>query len=236
MMNKLRIKCAELGIEIRYTSDGIKNKCARYVGDFADPDIIVAPDSRHIRTAKRFIPAENAEELEFAAILCALHEKLIERTACVFHAAVVSVDGNGYAFAAKSGIGKTTHIELWKKKLGDRCKIVNGDKPIITFKDGRAYASGSPWCGKEGYSENITVPLKGICFLERAETPSIRRIFSGEITDRLFYQLSVPAPSTGLTAKALKTADMLIKSVDFYLLSCNISDAAAEIAYREMSK
>ncbi len=235
-MNVFRIKCAGIVIEIRCVSDGIKDRCARYIGDFSEPDIIVTPESRHIRTAEKFMPRENREEIEFAAVFCALHEKLLERTACVFHAAVVSVDGEGYAFAAQSGVGKTTHVELWKKKFGNRCKVVNGDKPIITFKDGRAYASGSPWCGKEGYSENVSVPLKGICFLERAETPSIKKLSDDEVIDRLFYQFSLPKPSTGLMAKGLEIANMLIGSADFYLLRCDISDEAAELAYKEMSK
>lgn len=235
-MTSFQIECANMVIEIQCSHDGIRRRCAKYLTHADRSDIVVAPNDGHIRTAKKFMPHDSAEEVEFAAILCALHEKLLERTACTMHAAVISVDGAGYAFAAQSGVGKTTHIRLWKKHFGERCTIVNGDKPILSFQNEKVYAGGSPWCGKEGYSENGTVPLRGICFLERAQTPSIRKLSDNEIIDRLFYQLSVPEPSTGLTLQCLKIANMLIRYVPFYLLQCDISDEAVKIAYEEMSK
>ena len=47
------------------------------------------------------------------------------------HGAVIEYEGNGYMFSADSGTGKTTHILLWRKFLGDKVKIVNGDKPFL---------------------------------------------------------------------------------------------------------
>ncbi len=235
-MNTFQIKCANIIIEIRCFGDSIKERCAKYLINSPKSDIIVSPGADHFNTAKKLMPNDSEEDIEFAAILCDLHEKLIERMACSMHAAVISADGSGYAFAAQSGVGKTTHIKLWKKIFKDRCEIINGDKPILTFDDKNVYASGSPWCGKEGFSKNTTVPLKAVCFLERAEIPSIRRLSSSEIIDRLFYQLSIPHKDAGLTSKCLKIAHMLMESVPFYLLRCNISDEAVKIAYEEMNK
>ncbi len=235
-MHIFQIQCANIIIEVRCFHENIRNKCAKYLTQTAESDIIVIPHNGHFQIVKKFMPNDSPEEIEFAAILCALHEKLTERMACSMHAAVVSVDGVGYAFAAQSGVGKTTHINLWKKRFGDRCEIINGDKPILTFDNKKVYASGSPWCGKEGFSQNTTVPLKAICFLERAKVSSIRQLSSNEIIDRLFYQLSIPNPNTGLTLKGLKIANALIQNIPFYLLQCNISDEAVKIAYEEMNK
>lgn len=235
-MNIFQIKCAGFVIEIRCLHDEIKKKCEKYITYSEKSDIVVIPEKEHFMTAKRFLGNESSEEIEFAAILCSLHEKLIEKGACCIHAAVAAVDKEGYAFAAQSGVGKTTHIRLWKEKFKDRCDIINGDKPIITFDDSGAYASGSPWCGKEGYSENTAVHIKGICFLERAEEVSIRRLSDNEVIDRLFYQFSVPVSGTGLRIKGLAVANKLIKSTNFYLLRCNVSEEAVDAAYKEMSK
>lgn len=235
-MTTFQIQCANIIIEIRCFNESIKDRCAKYLINSSKSDIIVSPNIGHFNTAKKFMANDNVEDIEFAAILCDLHEKLIERMACSMHAAVISVDGLGYAFAAQSGVGKTTHINLWKKRFGDRCEIVNGDKPILTFDNKNVFASGSPWCGKEGFSKNITVPLKAICFLERAEVSKIRLLSSNEIIDRLFYQLSIPKQNTGLTSKCLKIANALIQNIPFYLLQCNISDEAVKIAYEEMNK
>lgn len=235
-MNIFQIKCAGFVIEIRCFHDGIKKKCEKYVTYSEKSDIVVIPENEHFMVAKRFLGNESSEEIEFAAILCSLNEKLIEKGACCIHAAVVAVDKEGYAFAAQSGVGKTTHIRLWMEKFKERCAVINGDKPIITFDNNGAYASGSPWCGKEGYSANTAVHIKGICFLERAEKVSIRSLSDNEVIDRLFYQLSVPGSGTGLTSKGLAVANNLIKSTNFYLLRCNISEEAVDVAYKEMSK
>ena len=44
-----------------------------------------------------------------------------------------------YLFCGSSGTGKTTHMLLWQKMLGDRFKFINGDKPIIRFIDNVPY-------------------------------------------------------------------------------------------------
>lgn len=235
-MNVFQIKCADFVIEINCIHDGIKKRCEKYLTESSTSDIVLSPEKRHFDTARKFMPNDTPEEVEFAAIFCLLHEKLTEKHACCIHAAVISVDGEGYAFSAKSGVGKTTHVNLWKKLLRERCEIINGDKPILTLSGGKALASGSPWCGKEGWSKNATVPLKAVCFLERSEKPSIRKLTSGEIIDRLFYQLSLPPKGGEPLQKCLQTANLLIKAVPFYLLKCDISEEAAKIAYEEMSK
>lgn len=235
-MSVFQIKCADFVIEINCACDGIKQRCEKYLTKKQAPDIVVAPSCGHFDTARKFMPGDTEEEIEFAAILCALHDKLLEKNAFVFHAAVISINGEGYAFSAQSGVGKTTHILLQKKIRGENCTIVNGDKPIITFKDGKFWASGSPWCGKEDFSENITVPIKAICFLERSEKNKAESLPSDKVIDRLFYQMSIPAKNAGLKLKCIQIADQLIKCVPFYLLKCNISEEAARLGYEEMSK
>lgn len=231
-----QIKCADFVIEINCTHSGIKKRCEKYLVDGQTPDIVLSPNCGHFDTARKFMPYDSEEEIEFAAVFCALSEELLKKDACVIHSAVIEADGVGYAFAAKSGVGKTTHVNLWKNIFGSRCKIINGDKPILTFRDGNVWASGSPWCGKENFSENKSVRLKAICFLERSAEVKIVKLSSDEVIDRLFYQLSVPSKNAGLKAKCLETANNLIKSVPFYLLECDISEKAARIAYEEMSK
>ena len=65
----------------------------------------------------------------------AFAEQLPHYNAFVLHSATFDVSGVGVAFAAHSGTGKTTHMMLWQKLLGERMTIVNGDKPIVRFFD-----------------------------------------------------------------------------------------------------
>lgn len=100
---------------------------------------------------------------------------VLDYDAAVFHAALISFDGQGVAFAAPSGTGKTTHIKLWQRLYGDRVEIINGDKPLFTLRSGRFFASGMPWCGKENWGCNKTVPLKAICFIDARNTIRFHR-------------------------------------------------------------
>ena len=217
------------------SNNNLKNRFNKYLTEKKEVDFCVTANRQHFRVAKGFMPGEPEEEIEFAAILCAIHEELLKRGAATIHAAAVEVDGRAYAFSGESGVGKSTQVALLKQLLKGRLAVINGDKPIITFEGEKAYVSGSPWCGKEGESENKTVPLCSFCFLERAEAPEIRKLSDGEVIERLFRQFSVPADKE-LMQSALSIADKLIKSTDFYLLKCTNDIKCAELAFKEMSK
>ena len=67
----------------------------------------------------------------------ALYRKIAERLpfydAVVFHGAVIAYKGCAYAFTARSGVGKTTHIRLWLERFGDAVHILNGDSLAEKF-------------------------------------------------------------------------------------------------------
>ena len=154
--------------------------------------------------------------------------------AYLFHSVIIEYEGKGYAFAAKSGTGKSTHAMLWKKKFGEKVHIVNGDKPILRFQENKLIAYGTPWCGKEGWSENTSVPLKGICFLERAPKNSIQRITPQEATTRMFHQILSPDNMESLDA-LFPLLDQTVTKIPCYVLQCNISEEAAWVAYTGMN-
>lgn len=77
------------------------------------------------------------EYLESAVISESIADEVFNYNAAVFHAALISFDGRGVAFAAPSGTGKSTHIRLWRRLFGSRVECINGDKPLLLFRDGR---------------------------------------------------------------------------------------------------
>ncbi len=156
-----------------------------------------------------------------------------EHGAYLFHSAVIEYGGDGFAFAAKSGTGKSTHISLWAKHFGKDVHIVNGDKPILRFDGARLYAYGTPWCGKEGWQRNVRVPLKAICFIERSEQNHIKRIGADEAVMRVFHQILTPADLESADA-LFPLLDRTLREVPCYLLGCNISEDAACVAYNGM--
>lgn len=146
--------------------------------------------------------------------------KMLEYEAFLMHAAVISVDGEGLAFAAKSGTGKTTRVRLWTEAFGDRANVINGDKPILRFINGEFVAFGTPWKGKENLGSNGSVPLKAICFLERSEDVSIRRIYGKDIMERLFHQLLVPHKKENFD-KFSVLINKLLEMTPCFLMKCN---------------
>ena len=109
-----------------------------------------------------------AGEAESALLYRKICERLPDYDAFVFHAAVVRLNGRAYAFSARRGVGKTTHVVLWQSVFPKMAEILNGDKPILRMQEGRFWAFGTPWCGKEGNQINTGSPVSAICFLEQA--------------------------------------------------------------------
>ncbi len=151
----------------------------------------------------------------------------------LMHAAILEYEGEGFAFLGRSGAGKSTHTSLWLKHL-DGSRIVNGDKPILSF-DGETFtAYGTPWMGKERRGCNASVPLKGLCFIEQATENSIRKLSLSETTMRLFTQLLLPSDEAN-AAKTLEIADELVRRIPAYVLSCDISEEAVKTSYEALA-
>ena len=163
--------------------------------------------------------------LESTVIHRLIAEQLWRFDAFVFHGSVLSVDGLGYAFTARSGTGKTTHTRLWCEYFGDRAHYVNGDKPAIRFIDGKPYAYGTPWRGKEGYGENISVPLSGIAYLGRGEENSAEAVSFDDVSSILLSQIYIPR-SPLAAARTLALAGRLASGVKHIALRCNMDKDA----------
>ncbi len=170
------------------------------------------------------------ESLEIYRIIC---RKILEYDAMLMHCAAICVDGEAYLFTAVSGTGKTTHISLWMEKFGDRCFVVNGDKPILRQVDGKFYACGTPWRGKENFGTNLNVPIKAVCILERGEKNEIEKIPAHEAISTVITQ-TLRTNDMYEMEKMLTLSDKLLTSVPFYRLKCNMEKEAADVSYEGM--
>lgn len=180
--------------------------------------------------------SENKSSLPYCESNCVYRQislELLKYHTMLMHSAVISCDGRGYAFCAKSGTGKSTHIALWKKVLGEHVTIVNGDKPLIR-QTSEFTAYGTPWCGKEGWGSRTSVSLNAICFIVRGTQNSIRKMDESEIIQKLFHQLLIPETEELLTAE-MDMVDSLIQQIPFYELTCNISEEAVWTAYQALN-
>lgn len=173
--------------------------------------------------------------LETIVVQRKISEFLFDHDVLLFHGSVIAVDGEAYLFTAKSGTGKSTHTRLWREMLGDRAVMVNDDKPFLQIEGDKVYAHGSPWNGKHHLGENISVPLKAICILERGVTNQIREIKPAEALMMLMQQSSRPGNRNKMP-KYMDMIDKLTQRVAFYRLQCNMDPEAAQIAWAAMGR
>ncbi len=153
--------------------------------------------------------------------------------AFMLHASVISVENEGYGFFGLSGAGKSTHTRLWTELLGERARIVNGDKPVIRFENGRPVAYGTPWCGKELWNKNEGVELKALCRIVKSKENRIRSISKDEAVRTLMGQVIIPEDMQS-AALTLEMLDSLIGGVRIYELCCDVSLDAARLSFETM--
>ncbi len=162
----------------------------------------------------------------------------ITNNAFLLHASLIDVNGTGVAFCAPSGTGKTTHTLLWQNLLGDDMAIVNGDKPIIRIFENEEFpiGYGTAWNGKEGLGNRSSVPIKHICFIERAEINSCEKVEPSAVLELFFKQIFIPRRDKVLVSKTLKLLDLFLKNVTVWKIRCNTDIDAARVAYNTIFK
>jgi len=156
-------------------------------------------------------------------------ELLTRHSGMYIHGAAVLYKGKAWLFTAPSGTGKSTHVALWKKLLGDEAVILNGDKPFLRWLDGRAVVFGSPWRGKEGWGENRSAPLGGIFILRRGQTDRVEQIEDLDALNELLAATIYPEDAC-TTEKLLELLGCILESVPVRALYCTPTISAARRA------
>ena len=230
-----KYEMAGLVIEINVSHGLTRRLCEPYkTEESRRADIAVTVTKEDIEKERSGEPGFSDGYYEFIHVYRRICERLPEFDGMLLHSVAVAVDGKAYLFSAVSGTGKTTHAEQWKKLLGEKVTVINGDKPIIRRIDGVFYACGTPWAGKEGENAPVNVPIAGICKLTRAAENSIRPMEPGEILPLILNQTMRLSDPDGMD-RLLSLIDGLVRSTPCWLLGCNISVEAAEVSYRAMS-
>lgn len=228
------IELAEKRIQIDNQYPFVERQCRElgYAVDGETADFAVRVSEEEI-AAEQQQGAHSPGYCESVCVYRKICEKMPEYGIFILHSAVVEVDGRAYAFAAKSGVGKSTHLSLWLKTIPG-ARVLNGDKPLYRLeKDGSLTVFGTPWQGKENWGYNGKAKLAAICFLERGETNRIRQATEDEIISRVIHQLLLRGPRQTVEQQ-LVLMNSLINAVPYYILQCNISEEAATLCYQTM--
>ena len=174
-----------------------------------------------------------AYDAEVQVIFQRLSEALVPFGAFLFHGAAIAVGRDGFIFTGNSGIGKSTHMLRWLRRCPD-AEAVNGDKPFIVA-GAQPLVCGTPWGGKEGITSTLTVPLRAIVLLERAEENRIRQVPLAGIFPMLCQQIYRP-DDADITRQTLRLLKSLDGAVSFWRFECNnFRDDCFPTAYRALT-
>ncbi len=230
------VKLANYCLELNSESSLLKDFFKDYLIDDANPDFTISWSEEDLD--KEMIEADmdfSRDYIETLVILRKISEILPQKGGILFHGASISYKDHAYLFAAPSGTGKSTHIRLWRKYLGQDVGIVNGDKPFITFNTNEPLIHGTPWAGKERWQKNCSFPLAAICFIKRGTSNTIRKTSILESLPLLLRQIYMPQDAAS-AEQTLALIDLLIKKVPLYLLECDMSEDAVQCSFEELTK
>ena len=234
-MINFKIKIADIIININAFNESTKKYCEDFLSN-EDSDFTITmsredlENEKHINEDGKVYASE-----EISALYRRIADLFIERNIVVFHGSSFKVGNYAFIVTARSGIGKSTHVGLLKKLLGDELTYINDDKPLLEVNDNALMLYSSPWNGKERRGNDIKAPLKAVIFLNRGNNTYQQLTNNQETYFRLLSQIYLPKDKTK-REKALKLIDVLLKRVNFYEINVNTDISSAVMTYERIIK
>ncbi len=230
------IGIAGRAVQVTPLFESTRYYCEKYLTD-QTPDLCLTVTREDLAREQAALREEARQEglrprtfqdpfLERSVIQRKTAQGLLNRDILLLHGSAVALDGQGYLFTAHCGTGKSTHTRLWRQCYPDRTVMINDDKPFLRLDGQQVLICGSPWSGKHGLDTNITVPLAGICILERGQTDRIWPISPEEALPMLEAQA---VPGSGALVRELS------RRVPLWRMACTRDIRAAQIASGAMA-
>ena len=224
-------KIAELTTEVP-AAGGMAPRCAGYLTEEdSAPQIII----RQELYCPESWPGLDPVLLEYMESGVQFYWQLLRYNGLVLHASAAALGGRAYLFSGPCGRGKSTHTRLWQQTFGEAVQVFNDDKPALRRLDGRWYAYGTPWCGKDGINLNQKWPLGGICFLEKSQENRIRRLSAAEALPLILAQTTYRLQPHSMEL-LLTSLDSLLREIPVFLQENRPEEAAARLSFETMRR
>ena len=104
------------------------------------------------------------------------------------HACGIDDGGRGYLFAGNSTHGKSTMAQIWQ----DHATILNDDRIVLRWREGRFWMYGTPWHGDYTGVSPTGLPLEKLFFLRHATDNQLRQVDGTEAASMLLARSFLP--------------------------------------------
>ncbi|HAQ56341.1 MAG TPA: hypothetical protein DCR44_02900 [Acholeplasmatales bacterium] len=175
---------------------------------------------------------ERLAEIEYIATGIVFFDIAANEGLLPLHASAIAHKGEAILFSAPSKTGKSTHANLWKLFAED-VRIINDDKPVISFKDDVLTVHGTPWAGKFVENDNVSRPLKAIVFLKQDKVPHIVEL-DDETRMKELFRNSYRPRQEDLSNKVIDVMDAILKKTDIFEFDTDISQTAFRMIYQRL--
>lgn len=178
--------------------------------------------------------ATTSEEL-FNAMRIAFLVFAEKKNLFALHSASIVYKDRLWLFSAMSGIGKSTHANLWKDALN--VKIFNGDVNLINFTDaGVPMVYGIPWCGTSETSTQGEYPLGGIILLKQAPEDYVEQMTREDKIASILHRLISPLWTETMLDMCLDFTEKLPESTFIARLYCTPNPSAMTVMKAEIDR
>lgn len=166
------------------------------------------------------------------------------------HSASIFYRDQVWLFSGHSGMGKSTHTNIWKEQFGT--KIINGDLNLIGWSNGEQdnigqsvnkqslkgnpIVYGMPWCGTSGTASTKSYPLGGIVLLGRSDNDHFESLQNDQKIVRVMQRMISPVWTEDMLEANLECAAKLAKEVPIYYLLCTKEPSAAYVMKARIDK
>ena len=233
-MVNFRIKIAEMVLEINAFNETTKRYCGDFLTDEEPKYVITLCEEDLKNEVTESTNGHVYVNEEISALYRKIADLLVNEGIIVFHGSSFKVKENGFIVTARSGVGKSTHVNLLKELLGNNLEYINDDKPLLRVNDEIVIYS-NPWNGKERRGNNTSSPLKAVLFLNRGDNTYKKLENEEEVYFKLLSQIYLPRDKVK-REKALKLIDILLKRLNFYEINVNMDISSAEMTYERIIK
>lgn len=142
------------------------------------------------------------------------------------HSASILYQDKAWLFSGRSGMGKSTHTNLWKEFY--HTPVINGDLNLLAMVNGQPVVHGIPWCGTSETFDTKTYPLGGIILLKQAPKDVVEELSPDKQQLLVCQRLISPTWTAELFDMNLQLVKEISKKIMICRLHCTKEGSAAE--------